>query len=191
MAYTQSDFVKDLALYSAGATIGVTRSRKMLEYAAKKGIQLGGLALRRGAVPAARAAVAIPGAAPLGAAALGYEAYRRGYLDPLLDPATEAVMARTMPLGQQIVEAAPIAEDIVRQTFPIKRKRVKSGFNKAVSAGMKAVKSSTSYGKKGTINNAKRAFSAVTKVASAANKKKKAPKKGIRRKIWNAVKKYV
>ena len=61
MAYTQSDFVKDLALYSAGATIGVTRSRKMLEYAAKKGIQLGGLALRRGAVPAARAAVAIPG----------------------------------------------------------------------------------------------------------------------------------
>ncbi len=38
---------------------------------------------------------------------------------------------------------------------------------------MKAVRASKSYGKKGTINNAKRAFSAVTKVASKVNKGKK------------------
>jgi len=70
----------------------------------------------------------------------------------------------------------------------VARKKTKSAFNKAVSKGMKIVKASTSYGKKGTINNAKKAFSAVTKVASAASKKKKAPKKGITRKIYLGVK---
>jgi len=63
-----------------------------------------------------------------------------------------------------------------------------SAFNKAVSKGMSIVKGSTSYGKKGTINNAKKAFSAVTKAASAASKKKKAPKSGITRKIYLGVK---
>ena len=191
MAYTQSDFVKDLALYSAGATIGVTRSRKMLEYAAKKGIQLGGLALRRGAVPAARAAVAIPGAAPLGAAALGYEAYRRGYLDPLLDPATAALMERTMPLGQQIVEAAPMAEEILAAPIKKARKRATSSFNKGIKAGMGAVRKSTSYGKKGVITAPTKALAAVSKVASGVKKKRKAPKSGIKRKIYLAVKKYI
>jgi len=68
------------------------------------------------------------------------------------------------------------------------RKKATTPFNKAVSKGMKIVKGSTSYGKKGTINNAKKAFSAVTKVASAASKKKKAPKTGITRKIYLGVK---
>jgi len=73
--------------------------------------------------------------------------------------------------------------------FPAKaKKKTRTSFNKAVSKGMKIVKASTSYGKKGTINNAKKAFSAVTKVASAASKKKKAPKKGITRKIYLGVK---
>jgi len=53
---------------------------------------------------------------------------------------------------------------------------------------MAAVKKSTSYGKKGTISPAKKAFSVVVKLASAKLKKKKAPKSGIRRKIWNAMK---
>ena len=43
---------------------------------------------------------------------------------------------------------------------------------------MKAVKQSTSYGKKGTINNAKKAFSAVNKVASKLNQGKKVGNKG-------------
>jgi len=67
-------------------------------------------------------------------------------------------------------------------------KKATTPFNKAVSKGMKIVKASTSYGKKGTINNAKKAFSAVTKVASAASKKKKAPKTGITRKIYLGIK---
>ena len=48
--------------------------------------------------------------------------------------------------------------------------RTKSKFNKMVSAGMKAVKASTSYVKKGTVCNAKKAFSVVTKAASAVTK---------------------
>ena len=68
------------------------------------------------------------------------------------------------------------------------RARRPSSFNKAVSAGMRVVKKSTSYGKRGTIKPAKKAFSVVVKLAAAKKKKKKAPKSGIRRRIWNAMK---
>jgi len=70
--------------------------------------------------------------------------------------------------------------------YPAIRKA--SAFNKAVSAGMKAVKKSTSYGGKGKIRPATKVFAMVTKLAAAKKKKKKAPKKGIRRLIWNAMK---
>ena len=73
----------------------------------------------------------------------------------------------------------------------IKRKKPKSKFNKAVSAGIKTVKASSSYGKKGTINNAKKAFTAVTKTASRINKGAKVAKSGISRKIGLAVKKVL
>ena len=73
----------------------------------------------------------------------------------------------------------------------LKPKRRKSKFNKAVSAGMKVVKASTSYGKKGTINNTKKAFSAVTKTASKINKGAKVAKSGITRKIGLAVKRIL
>ena len=67
-------------------------------------------------------------------------------------------------------------------------KRKPSQFNKAIKAGMAAVKKSTSYGKRGSIIPAQKAFALVTKLASAKKKKKKAPKSGIRRRIWNAMK---
>jgi len=69
-------------------------------------------------------------------------------------------------------------------------KKRPSKFNQAVKAGMAVVKKSTSYGKKGTIKPAKKAFTVVTKLASAKKKKKKAPKSGIKRKIWNAMRGY-
>jgi len=71
------------------------------------------------------------------------------------------------------------------------KKRPKSKFNKAIAAGMKVAKASTSYGKKGTINNAKKAFSAVTKTASKINKGGKVAKSGIKRKIGLAVKRIL
>jgi len=68
------------------------------------------------------------------------------------------------------------------------RPRKPSAFNKAIKAGMAAVKKSTSYGKRGSIVPAQKAFSVVVKLAAAKKKKKKAPKSGIRRRIWNAMK---
>jgi len=75
--------------------------------------------------------------------------------------------------------------------FPIpslpRPKRKPSSFNKAIKAGMLTIKKSTSYGGKGVIKPAKKAFSVVVKLASAKKKRKKAPKSGIRRRIWHAM----
>ena len=68
------------------------------------------------------------------------------------------------------------------------RSKRPSKFNKAVSAGMKAIRKDKTYGGKGQIKPSKKAFSVVVKLAAAKKKKKKAPKSGIRRRIWNAMK---
>ena len=73
----------------------------------------------------------------------------------------------------------------------ITRKRKPSKFNKAISAGMAAVKRSKSYGKPGSFNNSKKAFAAVTKVASGLKKGRKRPTKGIRGTIARAMRKYI
>jgi len=83
---------------------------------------------------------------------------------------------------------ADLDAPIVGTRTPKFTKKRMTAFNSAVKKGMSIVKGSTSYGKKGTINNAKKAFSAVTKVASAASKKKKTPKTGIARKIYLGIK---
>jgi len=70
------------------------------------------------------------------------------------------------------------------------KKKRPSKFNLAVKAGMAAVKKSTSYGGKGKITPAKKVFSMVAKLASAKKKKKKAPKSGIRRAVWQAMRGY-
>ena len=79
--------------------------------------------------------------------------------------------------------------DLTMVTVPKAKKRTKSKFNKMVSAGMKQAKASTPYGKKGTLNNAKKAFSVVTKAASATIGGKKLPKSGIKRKLMMAMRK--
>ena len=68
-------------------------------------------------------------------------------------------------------------------------KKAPSKFNKAVSSGLKAIKASTSYGKKGTISNAKKAFTVATKHASAAFRGKKKPKSGPSKVAYTAAKK--
>jgi hypothetical protein len=107
----------------------------------------------------------------IAAGALGYGAYEAGLLDPFLEPVAEAIQ-----------------EDIV---IPIQKsgRKTRSKFNTAVSAGMKAIKGSTYYGKKGVINNAKKAFSAVTKTASKVSQGKKVSKKGATGVIARAVNK--
>ena len=108
--------------------------------------------------------------------------YGAGVMERLQDPATfqPPNVGLTQPMDM-----------FVQQLTGRKTPRKKSPFNKAVSAGMKALKNSTSYGKKGTINNAKKAFTAVTKTASRINKGGKVAKKGIARKIGLAVKKVL
>ena len=104
--------------------------------------------------------------------------YGAGVVQRTLDPETYAPMGEPRdltPFG--------IGDPIKRPT----RKRL-SKFNQAIKKGMSTVKGSTSYGKKGVINNAKKAFSMVTKVASGVVRGRKAPTSGIRRKVFNAIK---
>lgn len=72
-----------------------------------------------------------------------------------------------------------------------KQKKKITKFNKAVKAGMSALKKSTSYGKPGTNNNPKKAFAQVTKVASKLNKGKKVGSTGVTGKIARAIRKIL
>ena len=112
----------------------------------------------------------------------------RETVDPLLSEAAEAA-ARVYPEGPGI-RADPRIIDPIISRLGIKRPRKPSNYNKAVSAGMKAIKASTSFGKKGVIKPAKRAFSTVISVGKGLKAKRKAPKKGIRRKVYTAMKRF-
>jgi hypothetical protein len=144
--------------------------------AAKRAVEV----IARGAVRAAPVAAQAARVNPYAAAGLtGLAAYELGLLDPLAAP--------TMQAAQTATEAAQ--EILIDRPERVRKKR-RTTFNKAVSAGMKAVKQSTSYGKKGTINNAKKAFSAVNKVASKLNKGQKVSTKGPTGVIKRAISKF-
>ena len=103
---------------------------------------------------------------------------------PRIEPGLETFAHRMgagrqyTPIGEQIVGGA-----IETALVPSRRKKAMTKFNRAVKEGMKIVKASKSYGKKGTISNSKRAFAAVTKTVSKANKGAKLSPKGILRKV--------
>ena len=83
-------------------------------------------------------------------------------------------------------------ERFVQDTLAIraeKKKRKKSKFNQAVGAGMKAAKASKFYGKKGTIADAKKAFSAVTRISARIRRGLKVSRKGSSGVIARAVSK--
>jgi hypothetical protein len=133
----------------------------------------------------------------LGAAAIYVGYHERERIKQLLDQGYDIIEERLptpsppspgpIPGVEEIITGSRVPQFMARPGKP-RAPRRRSSFNKAVSAGMKAIKKSTSYGKKGTIKPAKKAFTLVTKLASAKKKKKKAPKSGIRRRIWNAMK---
>ena len=157
-------------------------------------VSLGGRIAGRAALGTAR----ILGSSAVGAAApivtnpyvlggaLGYGALQTQPGQDLLAAAEQSGADTRRQLDMAVFNAQARAEDKV--------KRTKSKFNKAVSAGMKAAKASTSYGRAGVINAPKTAFKAVTKLASKINKAKqpghKLPIKpsGINaKKIYNAI----
>jgi len=101
---------------------------------------------------------------------------------PAIGGAAQAFTQAT-PIGIQRPEDILLTQAVETAFIPSKRKRAMSKFNRAVKEGMKIVKQSPSYGKKGTINNPKKAFSAVVKAVSKVNKGKKIVAKGILRKV--------
>ena len=204
MAYTSRDFLKDLAIYSTGAAIGIKNTAKFTSYAAKKGIQLAGVGVARAspsigsaALTAGRTGAALAAANPVSTGlglGLGFTQTPTG--QALLEAAAERGAADRMALDQYIDDKVRQATTIV--TSPMVRAGARSTvrrkvrkYNGAVKAGMAVVRKSSSYGKKGTINNAKKAFSAVNKVTSAVNKGKKVATKGIRGSIARAARRIL
>jgi hypothetical protein len=134
----------------------------------------------------------------IAAAVITYEVVKnREQIAQLAQEGWQIIQPAVEPVSQFLQEEIFTPEAAIRArevgtiqqpTFIRKVTRRASSFNKAVSQGMRAIKTSTSYGGKGKIKPAKKAFSVVVKLASAKKKKKKAPKSGIRRRIWNAMK---
>ena len=113
---------------------------------------------------------------------------RMGLLDPFVEELLERGLRNpTIGVGEEL---GGVRSEVRKEAQKQKRK-VQSKFNKAVSKGMEVVRASTSYGKKGTIRDAKRAFTAVTKTVSKVRRGLKMPKKGITRKIALAAKRIL
>jgi len=133
---------------------------------------------------ATRAAPAIAGFSPVATGtALGLGALATPPGQQLLDLAEERGRMDRVRFEQALT-------DLTRVTIPKAKKRTKSKFNQMVSVGMKTVKASTSYGKKGTISNSKKAFKLVTTTASKILKGGKTAKSGITRKLGLAMRRY-
>lgn len=126
-------------------------------------------------------------------AGLAYGAHSRGYFDPAYDVLREAHEA-----GAEDVREALRESELQRQfamagspdIVPLVKKKVATKFNKAVKAGMAAVRKSTSNGKPGKITQPRAALALVSKVISAKKKKKKAPKSGVRGKVYRAIRRF-
>ena len=160
-----------------GTLLGLELAKSGMTRAAAKA-SLGVVA--RFAPVAGRAAIGVAAANPaLTGVGLGLGALQTEPGQELLAAATERGRQDRLRLERFVQDTLAVA--------PIKAKKKVSSFNRAVSKGMKTIKLSTSYGRKGVINNGKKAFSLVTKTVSSKKKCKKAPKKGIKAKIWRAI----
>jgi len=139
-------------------------------------------ALRVAAVPAAsiaRSALPLALNPYVAGTALGLGALQTQPGQQLLDAAAQSGADTRRSLDMALFNIQALGEEKV--------KRTKSSFNKAVSKGMKVAKASTSYGIKGVISTPRKAFAAVVSVASGIKRKRKAPKSGIKRKMWQAM----
>jgi hypothetical protein len=205
MAYTSRSFLRDLAIYSTGAAVGIKNSAKFASYAAKKGIQLAGVGVARTAPVVGRTAASLAAANPVSTGlglGLGFTQTPTG--QALLESAAERGAADRVRAQQlldefifrNVTRPAEMAADIATSpTFigqvKTQAKKKVSKYSKAVKAGMKAVKASKFGGKVGTIKTPKATFSTVSKVVSAVNKGKKVTTKGIRGTIARAARKIL
>lgn len=187
------DLITGGRLNKLSKRILVATGKRLIPFAARAGVSVAGTA-----VGMSRLAMLNPYV--LGATAIYVGYHERERIKQLLEQGYEIIEERiptpslpSLPspgiptLGRPSI---PGVEEIILggpAALPM-RPRKPSSFNKAVSQGMKVVKKSTSYGGKGEIKPAKKAFTVVVKLAAAKKKKKKAPKSGLRRRIWNAMK---
>jgi len=193
------DQVIDVATYGRLSQLKGKVFKAVVVPIIRRGVPIAGRALMRTPIAAAGSVRMLALRHPVAtAAAVIYVGYHeRERIKQLLDQGYDIIEERlptpSLPSSPGIDRPSiPGVEEIITSLggpglrFPIKRRPSK--FNQAISQGMRAVKKSTSYGGKGKIKPAKKAFSVVVKLASAKKKKKKAPKSGIRRRIWNAMK---
>ena len=179
MAFSKLEKAMALVIWLDIARPGTSRA------AAKAAVRTIGLTTAAVTPPLARAGASALAANPVTTgAALGLGALATPPGQDLLDMAAERGRADRIKFEQALT-------NLTVGTVPTVRKKTTSKFNRAIKAGMAAAKASTSYGKKGTINDAKKAFSAVTKTASKINKGGKVAKKGALRKIGLAIKKVL
>ena len=162
-----------LEIYKPGTSVAI--SKKALQTAfvlAVKGGQIvgrGTLPVAGRALPAVGRAIANPyvgGPLAVGAGTYGLQQYLEE------SGQQEAQNVRVAELMGFLEEDVPKAG----RAF---RKRRRSVYNSAVSKAMKAVKSSTKGGPKGTLSNAKKTFGQVSKAVSKAKKGGKLSPKGV------------
>ena len=163
-------------------------SRKAVDLALRGMSRLGPAAAR--AAPAIGRAVLPPISGPAALAA-GYYYTAEAAMDQARRDAEQFGEPRIpIPIYNPILGDMPTVA--VPDVTPVKRAvRKASKFNKAISAGMKAVRSSKFMGKKGNISNSKRAFATVTKTVSGLKKGRKRPTKGVRGAIARAARRYI
>jgi hypothetical protein len=157
-------------------------AKKAFPLAARAAVGTAGVA-GRSALGAALPIVTNPYAAGL---ALGYGALQTQPGQQLLETAEERGRMDRIRFEQALTD--------LQVGVGRKVKKTKSKFNTAVSKGMATIKAGTSYGKKGVINAPKKAFAAVTKLASKINKAKQSgnkfpsrPKAPNPRKLYNTI----
>ena len=172
------DFVSRGKINAAAFDLTLATVKRVFPVAARAGLSVGG--------SAARAALPLVTNPYLAGAAIGYGALQTEPGQQLLEMAEDRGRMDRIRFEQGLADIE----------FGIKKKvkRTKSKFNSAVSKGMKAVKNSVSYGKKGVISAPKKAFKAVVGTAAKLNKAKKSglklpkrPKTGIQKIIYNSM----
>jgi len=100
----------------------------------------------------------------------GYEVLQANVPEPT--PFASQFLADPIGASTQLIRDRP---RIPGRLMP---KRRKSSYNLSVSKAMKALKQSTSYGKKGILSTPKKAFGFVARTVSKLRKGKKVPSKG-------------
>ena len=196
-----------IAEKALAAVLGIETARPGTTGAAtRKAIMAGGRAILAGtlavAPPVSRAVGRTAVANPyLAAGILGTAAYQGGYLDPAIQRAQEESFRAQENLRRIAMESPiqrgyemagrPTFGEAVEQLVPIAKKRTVSKFNKAMKAGMAAVKKSKSGGKPGKLTNPKATFARVAKVYKALSSGKKVSKMGVTGVIQRNIKRYI